>query len=835
MSVAGPPLAPSPAGVPPVFPAGGGRMGALIRGFDWSATGLGVCEDWPPCLRTALHMVLHATAPMALFWGPDGVLLYNDGYAEVAGIRHPGMLGLPVCEGWPETAAISRRVIEAGMDGRPLRLRNERLVVRRDDGSREVWLNLAYSPVLDESHRPAGVLAVVEETTRQVLAERQRLLTEAALRDATARLQAAFDAETVIGTWIWEIPENRVTADARFARSFSLDPETVTRGMPIEAFTAAIHPDDRAGVQARIARVLREGGPYRAEYRLRRSGDDWLWVEASGHCELDAQGRPDRFPGVLIDVSARRGAEAALRESERRFRLMADSAPALIWATDPRGRLIFANRRHETVFGLPTEAMLNEGWRRVMHEEDTAPFLEGLAAAAASRAPFRSELRVRDRHGALRWMCCEAAPRLDGAGNFAGYTGVGIDVTEARLAAEALEDKVRERTGALQAAEETLRQAQKMEAVGQLTGGIAHDFNNLLTGIGGSLERMRARLAQGRTEDLPRYIAAAQAATERAASLTHRLLAFARRQTLDPRPTDVNRLVAGMEELIRRSVGPAVTVEVAAAGDLWPALCDANQLENALLNLAVNARDAMPEGGRLTIGTANLCLDSPAEAARRDMAPGCYVVLCVSDSGTGMTPEVAARAFDPFFTTKPLGLGTGLGLSMIYGFARQSGGQVRLCSEPGRGTTVRLYLPRHTGEAVAAEAPPEDAPAAGGGETVLVVDDEAMVRTLLVEALREHGYVVLEAGDAASGLRLLRSGTPVDLLVTDVGLPGGMNGRQFADAARVSRAGLRVLFVTGYAEKAAIGNDPLGPGMQVMTKPFALATLIGRIRQMLRA
>jgi CheY-like chemotaxis protein len=370
-----------------------------------------------------------------------------------------------------------------------------------------------------------------------------------------------------------------------------------------------------------------------------------------------------------------------------------------------------------------------------------------------------------------------------------------------------------------------------MEAVGQLTGGIAHDFNNLLTGISGSLEMLQARLAQRRLQDADRYIAAAQSASKRAAALTHRLLAFSRRQTLEPKPTDVNRLVASLDELVRRTMGPAVQVEVVAAVGLWTTLVDPNQLENALLNLCINARDAMPAGGRLTIETANRWLEEPA-ALERDLPPGAYVTLCVSDNGTGMSPEVAARAFDPFFTTKPIGQGTGLGLSMIYGFARQSGGQVRIYSELGLGSTICLYLPRHLGSAAA----PEDdlsfaqAPRVGNGETILVVDDEPAIRVLVAEMLDDLGYTAIEVSDGPSALRVLQSETQIDLLVTDVGLTGGWNGRQVADAGRALRPNLRVLFMTGYAENAVLGNGYLDPGMHVLTKPFSLEVLASRVR-----
>ncbi|WP_426959798.1 ATP-binding protein [Muricoccus radiodurans] len=381
---------------------------------------------------------------------------------------------------------------------------------------------------------------------------------------------------------------------------------------------------------------------------------------------------------------------------------------------------------------------------------------------------------------------------------------------------------------------ERLRQAQKMEAVGQLTGGIAHDFNNLLAGIVGSLELMRSRVAQGRVSEIDRYLGAAMTSANRAAALTHRLLAFSRRQTLDPRPTDVNRLVTSMEELIRRTVGPAIHVETVMSGGLWTTLCDANQLENALLNLSINARDAMPDGGRLTIEATNARLDDVYASRHHGVAPGQYVAISVTDTGAGMPPDVAARAFDPFFTTKPIGQGTGLGLSMVYGFAKQSGGYARIYSEPDQGTTLRLYLPRYAGEAPAEEesVPDMPDPAEHDGGSVLVVDDEPVVRMLVGEVLRDLGYGVLEASDGPAGLRILESHQRVDLLISDVGLPGGLNGRQLADAARVTRPGLKILFITGYAENAALGHGQLEPGMQVITKPFAMDVLAAKIRAM---
>jgi signal transduction histidine kinase/CheY-like chemotaxis protein/GAF domain-containing protein len=397
-----------------------------------------------------------------------------------------------------------------------------------------------------------------------------------------------------------------------------------------------------------------------------------------------------------------------------------------------------------------------------------------------------------------------------------------------------LEARVEARTEELRSAHAALRQSQKMEAVGQLTGGIAHDFNNLLAGISGSLELISKRIAQGRGTEIGRYVEAAQGATQRAATLTQRLLAFSRRQTLDPRPTDANRLISGMEDLLRRTVGPNIDLEVVGAGGLWLIEIDQPQLENALLNLCINARDAMaPHGGRLTIETANKWLDD-RHARHRDLPPGQYISICVTDTGSGMDAATVERIFEPFFTTKPIGQGTGLGLSMIHGFVRQSGGQVRVYSEIATGTTMCLYLPRHLG-VLTEDAPVTRSPetALGRGETILVIDDEPSVRALVAEVLRDHGYTSIEACDGPSGLRILEQDVEIDLLVTDVGLPGGVNGRQVADAARVRRPDLKVLFITGYAENAAVGNGLLAPGMEVMTKPFAMSEFASKVTAMI--
>ncbi|MBF5005867.1 ATP-binding protein [Diaphorobacter caeni] len=407
--------------------------------------------------------------------------------------------------------------------------------------------------------------------------------------------------------------------------------------------------------------------------------------------------------------------------------------------------------------------------------------------------------------------------------------------SEARLREvnESLEATVQARTQELIGAQEALRQSQKMEAVGQLTGGIAHDFNNLLAGMSVSLELIRRRLQKAHYNDIDRYLDMGSEGIKRAASLTQRLLAFARRQTLDPRATDINRLVTGMQELIERSIGPNVSLTVVDGEGLWIARIDVPQLENALLNLCINARDAMaPAGGKLIIETSNHLVEG-LEAATHELTPGEYVALSVTDTGVGIPRELINRIFDPFFTTKPTGQGTGLGLSMVYGFVRQSGGQVRVHSEPGQGTTMRMYFPRHFSEEDAMESTRNTSAVPNGkGKRIMLIDDEATIRTLIAEELREAGYVVTTAEDGPSALRILEGPIEIDLLITDVGLPGGLNGRQVADAVREKWPALKVLFITGYAEVATVDNGLLAPGMHVLTKPFEIAELADKIKML---
>jgi PAS domain S-box-containing protein len=709
--------------------------------------------------------------------------------------------------------------------------------LERNPAARRFLEALGNVTFLERPFHPTTLVSLARaglRARRRQYEARSRLQT---IREGEEKLRIALAAGR-LGAWTFDLEANWLDASPTCKANFG---RTADQPFTYENLIASIHPDDRDSMIQSVEQSLANGSDYDVEYRCLWPDNSLHWVQVRGRPTYAAAGKPMRMIGVSQEVTEQKHAEAALRESERQFRSLADSIPTLCWMAEADGYIFWYNNRWYDYTGTSPADMQGWGWQAV-HDPDALPeVMEGWTRSIATGESFEMVFPLRGTDGTFRPFLTRVVPIRDERGTIVKWFGTNTDIFAQQQAENALRDladelerRVEERTRDLMAAEEALRQSQKMEAVGQLTGGLAHDFNNLLTGISGSLQLLQTRLSQGRVDELDRYITAAEGAARRAASLTHRLLAFSRRQTLDPKPTNINRLISDLEELIRRTVGPAIRVEVVGAAGLWTALVDPNQLENALLNLSINARDAMPDGGRLTIETANKWLDERA-ARERELSPGQYLSLCVTDTGTGMTPEVIKRAFDPFFTTKPLGQGTGLGLSMIYGFARQSGGQVRTYSEIGKGTTMCLYLPRHHGRDEDTHATHEGKATSRvpDGETVLVVDDEPTVRMLVAEVLQELGYTPIEVADGSAGLTVLRSDQRIDLLITDVGLPGSINGRQVADGAREVRPDLKVLFITGYAENAVVGNGHLEPGMQVLAKPFPMEALASRVRPLM--
>jgi PAS domain S-box-containing protein len=793
------------------------------------------------------------------------------GYGEIDESGHTGTLeqdwtapGVPSIAGRHQIDTFGPALVAELKTGRVVRIVDafdDPLVGAHAEIYRRIGTRSSITVPLLENERFAAVLFIhaveprlwsdAEVDLARVAAERiweavQRARAEAALRESEARWRALFDQVPSFKCILMGEEHRIVYANPRYVQlvgNRELIGKTIREALPDLA---------DQGYHELLDRVFRTGEPYfghESRVHLTRSPGEppqTLYLDFAYQPIRDSSGN---VVGIFVDgydITTRVLSELAVRQREEELRHLNETleqrvdrmlAERKLWAdifenmdsyvcaVDLDYRFLAFNRayveRFEELFGvrprtgdsllelLPTEEARTEAherWSRALAGEEFLTMRE--ISKDGNAAPYEI------RYSVLR----------DREGRRIGAFQVANDVTE----------RVQNRAR-LAEAEESLRQSQKMEAVGQLTGGIAHDFNNLLTGIIGSLDMMQRRFAQGRTVDVHAYATAAMTAANRAASLTHRLLAFSRRQPLDPKPVNANRLVSSMEELLRRTLGETIRLEIVTTADVWLTRCDQNQLENAVLNLAINARDAMPDGGILTIEVSNAHIDERYAARTHDVVPGKYVSISVSDTGLGMTPDVLSKAFEPFFTTKPIGQGTGLGLSMIYGFVRQSEGHVSINSQPGCGTSVKLYLPRYDGEVATdddAQCAPSVEQRAEHGEVVLVVEDEHVVRNLVVDVLQELGYQTLQAVDGRSGLEAIRHATQLDLLITDVGLPG-MNGRQLVDAARAERPDLKVLFITGYAHNAAAGTGLLGPGMEIITKPFAIEALASRIKRMI--
>jgi PAS domain S-box-containing protein len=641
-----------------------------------------------------------------------------------------------------------------------------------------------------------------------------------------------------IGWFEWDLTTDKWEWTPHVAALFGFDPET-----PRPAFAEwqpAIFIDDVPKLHSAVE-AAGESGTYYVEFRVTHPDGSVHWIAGKGEITKGDSGRPLRVAGVYYEISERKALEARmlalneglesrvadrarqlaattarLEESERRFQLLIDAVTDYaIFMLDPAGNVASWNPGAERFKGYTSAEIIGQHFSRFYTEDDRQQGVpQRVLMMAEQTGKFESEgSRVR-KDGSTFVASVVINAIRDSSGKLLGFAKVTRDISQKK------------------AVEDQLRQAQKMEAVGQLTGGIAHDFNNLLTVIMGNLEHLERQIAPA--EPTQRFIGAALRGASRAAILTDRLLVFSRRHPLAPEVLSVNKLVAGMSDLLRRTIGESILVETVLAGGLWPTLADSNQLENALINLAVNARDAMPDGGKLTIETANSHLDDAYARIHDEVQAGQYVGIFVTDTGVGMAAEVVAQAFEPFFTTKDIGQGTGLGLSQVYGFIKQSGGHVKIYSEVGEGTTVKLYLPRDRGsEAAVNERAEAGELPRGQGEIVLVVEDDPDVRDYTVEMVTDLGYSVLTAGDGATALRMLDSHRNVSLLFTDVGLPGGMNGRQLAEQALRRQPRLKILYTTGYARNAIVHQGRLDSGVEVVFKPFTYSDLATKIRQVL--
>ena len=748
------------------------------------------------------------------------MLVGNRGTSELIGKPPEDYLGLTDAEFLDDEAqglavmANDRRIMDAG------EVEQVEEEVRLADGTPAVWLSTK-APMRDPDGRVVGLIGSSVDITA-------RKETESALAESEARFRNMADHAPVM-MWVTQ-PDGACTYLNRQWYEFTGQTPKEAEGF---GWLSVTHPDDMAESERVFLAANARHEPFRIEYRLRRSDGMYRWAIDAAAPRFGPDGAFLGYIGSVIDIHER-------RDVEERLRTLTNTMPAMVWFGGPDGRVQHLNDRWYEYTGQTPEEALPEGWAGAIHPEDVDHVQAAWRDALERAAPYEVEMRYRRTDGAFRWHVARAEPVRDLLGLVTGWVGTSVDIDDRirmdsalREINETLEMRIAAAIAERERAEEALRQSQKMEAVGQLTGGIAHDFNNLLAAVMGSLDLLGRRIGEGDARSR-RYVDAAMEGARRAATLTQRLLAFSRQQPLRPEPTDVNRLVQGMSDLLGRSLGAAIRLETVLAGGLWRAHADPNQLENVILNLALNSRDAMPEGGRLTIETVNAHLDSHHSSDHLGVPAGQYVQVAVTDTGHGMTPEVMARAFDPFYTTKPVGQGTGLGLSQVYGFVRQSGGHVKIYSEPGQGTTVKVYLPRLQGPhpEEGADAPAHDLPLGEAQEVVLVVEDEAVVRQFTVDALGELGYRVLEAEGGEAALRILDAHPEVTLLFTDVVMPE-MDGRRLADEALRRRPDLKVLFTTGYTRNAVVHNGVLDPGVHLIGKPFTVEALASKLREVL--
>lgn len=817
----------------PAFLPSDGETSRLIASYDWGATALGPIAAWPQSLKTAVGLIVHSPVPIVMLWGVDGYMIYNDAYSVFAGARHPGVLGMKVRQAWPEVADFNDNVMKVGLSGGTLAYKDQELTLYRNGVPEKVWMNLDYSPVMDESGRPGGVIAIVVETTERVRADRRRAF-RVELADRLAALAHPRELpEAAAGLLGHHLDVSRVgfsevqadgdtaICDTCYANGVAL----FTGAFSLSSLGPANAALQRQGKTLVVNDVMADPAQDQAPWAaLETRAVVSVPLIRDGHLRATLfvnQREPRRWStdevALIEDVAARTWdaverarAEILLREAKETLEIQVTERTRQLQASEARLRTIFQNSfTHQCFVTL-------DG--RVADANATA--LESIGATLAdivgqhvSGAPWfsatpgaseqvyhavalarggqatRTEMLVNLPVGGWRWFDFAMRPIRAADGQVTAIVAEAVETTERRLA------------------EEALRQAQKLEAMGQLTGGVAHDFNNLLTPILGGLDMLHRRGVGNERER--RLIEGALQSAERARTLVQRLLAFARKQPLQPQPVDVAALITNMRDLIASTSGPRIRLELDIEPDLPAATAETGQLEMALLNLAVNARDAMASGGVLAITARSVTVEPSNPLA---LKPGHYVRITVSDTGIGMDATTLQRAIEPFFSTKGIGRGTGLGLSMVHGLASQLGGALRLASKPGLGTSVELLLP-------ASAVPPDTqvqpkalrrAPRAG---VALLVDDEALVRATTADMLFELGYLVVQACGADEALQVLEE-RKIDLVVTDHLMPG-MTGTELAHIMRARQPGLPILVISGYAELEGIAPD-----LPRLAKPF---------------
>ncbi|HEX8604099.1 MAG TPA: PAS domain-containing protein [Pseudoduganella sp.] len=947
-------------------PHGGGAVGELVRAFDWAATALGAPGSWTPALRTTVDIVLNSPIAMVLMWGPQHVMVYNDGYAEIAGARHPAALGGTVPGIWPEVWDWNRAILEAGLRGETRQHPATPLTLLRNGVPENVFFDLFYTPVHDVDGKVGGVLCTVVDVTRRVQMEQERERDRAALhqqnrrlREETGLLRELFEqapsfmavlrgpehvfelanrpylrlvgGRDVVGKPVGQaLPEVRgqgfvdlldrvyTSGEHYVGRQLKVDllgddgllepryldfvyqPLRAADGSVTGVFVEGVDVTDHILTEERLRMAQQAGGigsfewfpasgklvvspEYRrvwglapdvdvtekllvslvdprdrgrvgperlawdanplayTEYRIRRPDNGEVrWLARQGEAIDGATPAQRRYVGVAFDITGRKAIEQQLRTSQDRLAAIFGQASVGLSELSLDGRYTRVNGALCQMLDRPEEALLGMHMEDLIHPEDLAENRAQVARLQATGMPFTLEKRYARPDGEWVWIASSMSRLDDEAGQPVALIAVKTDITERRRIEVALRDlndtleqRVSREVAERDKAEEALRQAQKMEAVGQLTGGVAHDFNNVLQIISGNLHLLAQHLDG---EVARRRLDMAIGAVERGAKLSSQLLAFARRQPLQPAVTDLGRLVSNMDELLRRALGEAVELVAVVGSGLWNTLVDPGQIENVILNLAINARDAMQGAGRLTIELGNAVLDDHYVSNLVDVPAGQYVMLSVTDTGSGMTPEVLQRAFEPFFTTKPEGEGTGLGLSMTYGFVKQSRGHIRIYSEPGHGTSIKIYLPRtmlaESTDALSDTGPESDA-IAGGTETILAVEDDPGVRSVVLDMLAALGYRVLAAENGEQALRIIESGEHIDLLFTDVVMPGALRSPELARIAQQVLPDLAVLFTSGYPQDAIVHGGRLDAGLELLSKPYRREDLARKLRHVL--